>query len=205
MAAPRRGRPRNEEARRRIAEAGCALFVREGYVGTTIGDIAAEAQVSVQTIYAAYVSKVGVLKAAHDVAIGGVDERPLLDREWARELDRWDSAESAWAAALEQVARATEQVAPIYAVIQRGSADPEVALLLAELHEQRYRFSRTLADRLVGMAGVRADADPQRVGDVLYSCVSVSSYIPFVIECGWTVEQWKCWAAEIGAGELFTR
>ena len=203
MAARRRGRPRNDEARRRIAEAGCDLFVRDGYVGTTIGDIAAEAQVSVQTIYAAYSAKVGVLKAAHDVAIGGADERPLLDREWVRELEGWDSVESAWAAMVEQVARATEQVAPIYAVIQRGSADPEVALLLDELHEQRYRFSRSLADRLVGMADVRSDADAQRVGEVLYSCLSVASYIPFVIECGWTVEDWKRWVFEIGATELF--
>lgn len=203
MAERRRGRPRNDEARHRIAEAGCSLFVRDGYVGTTIGDIAAEAQVSVQTIYAAYSSKVGVLKAAHDVAIGGADERPLLDREWVQELEGRESVESAWAAMLEQVARATEQLAPIYAVIQCGSADPEVAVLLDELHEQRYRFSRSLADRLVGMAGVRGDADAQRVGEVLYSCLSVASYLPFVVECGWAVEDWKRWVFEIGAAELF--
>lgn len=203
MSAPRRGRPRNEQARHRIAEAGCALFVRDGYVATTIGGIAAEAEVSVQTIYSAYTSKVGVLKAAHDFAIGGDDERPLLDREWARGLDRMATVEEGWRIIVERVARVTARVAPIYFVIQHASSDPDVALLLDELQQQRHRFSRSLADRLLNLPGVRRAANPQRISDVLYSCASIASYGPLVIECGWTPEEWQCWVFDVGARELF--
>ena len=199
----RRGRPRSEEARQRIAEAGCALFVRDGYVATTIGDIAAEAKVSVQTIYSAYASKVGVLKAAHDFAIGGDDGRPLLDREWAQQLEPPITVEEGWKITVEHVAQATRQVSSIYFVIQYASSDPDVALLLDELHQQRHRFSRSLTDRLLNLPGARPDANPQRTADVLYACASIGSYGPLVTECGWTFEEWQGWAFDIGARELF--
>lgn len=199
----RRGRPRDEVGRQRIAQAGQKLFVQHGYVATTVGDVATEAQVSVQTIYSAYHSKVGVLKAAHDVAIGGDEVRPLLERDWAQQLSQMAAVQEAWTTVVEQVALVTAQVAPIYAVIQRASADPDVALLLEELHEQRHEFSRVLARRLLSLPGVRSDADPRRFSDVLYSCVSIASYMPLVLECGWSVEEWKKWVLDIGARELF--
>ena len=61
-----KGRPRDEAARERIVRAATELFVRDGYVATTIGAIAEQAQVAVKTIYAAYGNKLGVLSAAHD-------------------------------------------------------------------------------------------------------------------------------------------
>lgn len=197
-----RGRPRDEQARQRIAEAACALFVREGYVATTIAGIARQAKVSPQTIYSAYTSKVGVLKAAHDFAIGGGDARPLLDREWAQSIEQMPTLDEAWRLTAGRVAEATEKVASIYFVVQSASADPDVALLLEELHEQRYRFSRTLADRLLTLPGVRPGAQRQRVADLLYACASIASYGPLVVECGWTRDEWQSWFFELGAREL---
>lgn len=197
-----RGRPRDEQARRRIAAAACALFVNEGYVATTITNIASQADVSVQTIYSAYTSKVGVLKAAHDFAIGGGDVRPLLDREWARNIEQMSSVEEAWRMASSHVAEATEKVSSIYFVIQSAAADPDVALLLKELHEQRSRFSLTLAERLLKLPGARAEAHPQRVADLLYACASVASFGPLVIECGWSLDEWRTWFFTLGSREL---
>lgn len=201
-ATSRRGRPRNEEARRRIAHAGQKLFEKHGYVATTMNGVAAEAQVSAQTIYSACRSKVGVLKAAHDVAIGGDDVRPLLERDWAQ-LSRSASIEEAWEAVVEHVARSTAQVAPIYVVIQFASADPDVALLRKELHEQRYEYSRILTERLLSLPGARSDADPRRLTDLLYSCASVASYVPLVLECRWSLDEWKNWLFGLGSRELF--
>ena len=194
-----RGRPRDTQARQRIAEAACALFVNEGYVATTIADIAAQANVSVQTIYSAYTSKVGVLKAAHDYAIGGGDVRPLLDREWAQSIEEMPSIEDAWRIVADQVAEATEMVSSIYFVIQSAAADPQVALLLEDLHEQRHQFSWALADRLLKLPGVRPEARQQRVADLLYACASVASFGPLVIECGWTFDEWRTWFVDLGS------
>lgn len=155
-----------------------------------------------QTIYSAYTSKVGVLKAAHDFAIGGGDVRPLLDREWARNIEQMSSVEEAWRMASSHVAEATEKVSSIYFVIQSAAADPDVALLLKELHEQRSRFSLTLAERLLKLPGARAEAHPQRVADLLYACASVASFGPLVIECGWSLDEWRTWFFTLGSREL---
>lgn len=203
MPAKRRGRPRNEAARSRIVQAATALFLQDGYMATTVGDIADEAGVALQTIYSAYASKVGVLAAAHDAAIAGDEPTPLLDREWAQRLPEQATVEEAWAETVRHVARATEQVAPIYAVIESAAADPDVADLLTTLRAQRYRFSSVLAERLLPLPGGDPGADPRRVADVLYATLSVASYIPLVTERGWTTEQWREWAHDTGARELF--
>ena len=52
--------------RRRIADAARLLFVRDGYGATTLQAIADEAGVAVQTVYAVYRSKPGILRELRD-------------------------------------------------------------------------------------------------------------------------------------------
>lgn len=64
--APQRLTLRAERAavtRRRIAGAARVLFSRQGYGATTLTAIATEAGVAVQTVYAVYGSKAGILRA----------------------------------------------------------------------------------------------------------------------------------------------
>src|SRR3954471_18080853 len=78
---------RSRATRARIVAAATRLFVRDGYLTTTMAAIAAEAEVAVQSLYLGFGSKLGILSAALDVAIAGDDEPvPLLQRGWAREL-----------------------------------------------------------------------------------------------------------------------
>jgi AcrR family transcriptional regulator len=62
---PRR-REQAEETRRRLLTASRRLFVQQGYAGATIESIAAAAGVAVQTVYAAFGSKQGILLALLD-------------------------------------------------------------------------------------------------------------------------------------------
>lgn len=55
--------------RRRITEAARLLFFRDGYAATTLADVATEAGVAVQTIYAVFGSKAGILRTLRDLAI----------------------------------------------------------------------------------------------------------------------------------------
>lgn len=52
---------RAEVTRERIAQAARQLFARQGYGATTLQDVADEAGVAVQTVYAVYRSKAGIL------------------------------------------------------------------------------------------------------------------------------------------------
>src|SRR5690349_16239669 len=84
---PYRSARRVEQARRtrqRLLAAATTTFLTRGYAGTTMRAIAAAAGVSVPTVEQQFGTKVGLLKAAIDVAIAGDDDEvPVLDRVWA--------------------------------------------------------------------------------------------------------------------------
>lgn len=194
---------RGAATRKRIIAAATELFCRDGYLTTTMGDIAAQAGVAVQTLYLAYGSKVGILAAAHDIAIVG-DEQPvpLLERDWVQQLPDADSVTAGWDQTLEQLAPSTQRVAPIYTAIAGAAADPDVAELLATLREQRHRSSHTLAQLLLALPGANPAADPERVGDVLYATLTAETYTLLVTERSWPAARWRDWVHETVAREL---
>jgi TetR/AcrR family transcriptional regulator, mexJK operon transcriptional repressor len=62
---PRRpGRPKSQAKRARIAECGRELFLRNGYSGTTLADVAAAAGVARQTVYSHFPEKEALFEAA---------------------------------------------------------------------------------------------------------------------------------------------
>ena len=189
----RRGRPRNDEARAQVVRTATELFIRRGYVATTLTDIAAGAGVAVQTIYSTYSSKVGVLAAAHDVALAGDDEPiPLADRAWFGQLAASATARDAWHAALAEMHLRTARVAPLYRVMLAAEADADVAALMDTLRSQRNTFSHLLVDQILSRPGAE-HADRERLAAVIYAVESVETYTLFVTEAGWTLQQWRDW------------
>lgn len=61
---PARGRPKSEEKNRQIMDAAVALFMRQGYDGVSMDQIADEAGVSKQTVYSHFGSKEDLFQQA---------------------------------------------------------------------------------------------------------------------------------------------
>ena len=69
-----------------ILEAAHRLFERHGYGTTTMAAIAAEAGVALKTVYLAFETKSGVLRALWNLRLrAGLDEVPIAQQEWYRE------------------------------------------------------------------------------------------------------------------------
>ena len=100
-------RAQAETTRAAVLDAAAALFVREGYLRTTMKAIAGEAGTSVETVYAQG-SKAALLLACVDRALAGDDDDvPLTDRaEFTAAL-----AQPSAAAAIEAFVRALAHVA----------------------------------------------------------------------------------------------
>src|SRR5262249_2136762 len=83
-----RRRAHAEQNRAAILTAARQRFLADGYASTTMGAIASDAGVSVETIYKAFGNKAGLLRALVYVAVGGDDEpipkrdREVVDRMW---------------------------------------------------------------------------------------------------------------------------
>jgi AcrR family transcriptional regulator len=74
---------RAAETRRRIEEAARRRFAERGYAASTLREVAVEAGVAVQTVYAAFGSKSAILRA---LRLRVVDD-PEADEAWSRALD----------------------------------------------------------------------------------------------------------------------
>ncbi len=210
MAAVSRLRNREAQAersrltRRRIVDAACRLFVRDGYLQTTMADIAREAGVAVQTLYLSFGSKGAVLAAAIDVTIAG-DDAPtaVIERDWHERI----RAEPDGRRALDIfVATATDVITrfyPLYAAVRAAAADPEPGHLLAQKKDERFSTFSVVAEELSEKAGYREDLPARRAAEILYAQLSEETYGLLVVEHGWAVEEWSDWAARHVASELF--
>src|SRR5215210_8029754 len=95
MAEGVKSRPYNSPRRREqaaatrgeILQAAQRLFERQGYAATTMAAIASEARVALKTVYVAFETKSGVLRALWNLRLRGErDELPVAQQEWYLEV-----------------------------------------------------------------------------------------------------------------------
>src|SRR5215210_7325373 len=95
MAEGVKSRPYNSPRRREqaaatrgeILQAAQRLFERQGYAATTMAAIAAEAGVALKTVYVAFETKSGVLRALWNLLLrGDRDDVPVAQQQWYREV-----------------------------------------------------------------------------------------------------------------------
>lgn len=76
--------PRAQATEARIVAGASELFVRDGYHGTTMSDVARVAAVSDRTVYVRFATKAQLLKRCIDVAVvGDTKKLDLSQRDWA--------------------------------------------------------------------------------------------------------------------------
>ena len=198
---------KSEQARAtklKIVRAATELFVRDGFLTTTMAAIAREAGVAVQTLYLSFGSKTAILQAAFDVALKGDDEPDvLMDRDWFRHvLTNEDGA-----AALRLFCAASREVmgrsAPLFDVMRAASADPEVAEVLTHNRALRLNSFRTVMEALASRNGFSAELTVEDALTVIYTVISEDGYLLMVTERGWSASRWQAWCAETCISQLF--
>jgi AcrR family transcriptional regulator len=135
---------RQEQAaatRSRILDAAWRRFASAGYARTTIKEIAAEADVAVDTVYATFGTKARVLTALIDARLNpGNDQVNVMERPEAQAVrDETDPRRQIHRFAGD-IAAISARVRPVYEMLRTASAvEPEMAAVLAEM--DRYRLA----------------------------------------------------------------
>ena len=141
----RRARARHTQAA--IVDAARQLFLRDGFHATTVGAIAAAAQVSEETIYKGFGTKAGLVRAIRERALAGGGAVHAEQRSDAlqRERDPRRIIEG-WGQLTIEVA---PRVMPILRLVADGAArDPEMAGLRDQLDAARLQRMRRNARAL---------------------------------------------------------
>src|SRR3954467_8155158 len=131
-----RRRAQAEATRREILEAAERLFSQQGYAATTIAAIAAEASVVPKTVYLAFETKAGLLRALWNLRLrGDAAEIPVGERGCFRE----GLAEPDPARALRLNARNSRTVKDRFGVLGKivsgaASVDADVSAMLDRIN-----------------------------------------------------------------------
>ncbi|GAC1658707.1 MAG: TetR/AcrR family transcriptional regulator [Candidatus Dormibacteraceae bacterium] len=174
-----------ESTRRAILEAARGLFAKTGYQATTIESIAALAEVSVPTVYAAFKSKHGILVTLVATSVGDPKIRRLA-AEAELELDperRLRKAAHVMRLALESEAALTD------VLWQSGSGNPELLAAWRQSHGNRHARLSTVLKPILG----RRD---RTFVDTVWALGSPEIYRLLVTERGWSPRKFERWLAD---------
>lgn len=195
---------RSRQTRSRIATAATALFLRDGFLQTTMSAIAKEAGVAYQTLYISFGSKVALLAAAFDIAVAGDDEPiPVLNRGWHQILREEPDGPRALRVFIDVARQIIERVHPLYAAMVAASADPEVADELIRIKALRYHTITVAMHDIAQKEGFNSLLSIQRASQIVYAAVSEETYGLLVAEHHWNADDWTDWAARATTTELF--
>jgi AcrR family transcriptional regulator len=195
--APRR-RAAAEQTRWQIVEAARRLFLERGYVATSMAAIAATAEVSHETVYAAFGPKPALFRYLIEIALSGIEAPvPALERASTREMQ----AEPDPSHRLEMFARVIrliqERLAPLFDVLREGArTDSDLKAYLDELSERHAGHMRAFAANLAAVGGLRDNLSIETAGDVIWIMTSVEFFLLCVQERGWTPDFFEQWLAD---------
>jgi AcrR family transcriptional regulator len=196
-----RSAARQEQARatrRRILTAAAALFSRQGYADTTVAQVAEQAGVSVDTLYASVGRKPQILLAVHDMALGSADEPiPALQRDYVAAVRRAEGARAKIQLYAEALGRILPDAVPLSDALRIAAiGDPECRAVWDALNERRAANMLLLAADLRATGEIRADLSDGDVAHLVWSMNSPEYYL-LVTGRGHTPEQYAALVADV--------
>lgn len=198
---------RARATRRRIVAAAEAEFLRHGYSATSIAQVAAAADVSADTIYKGFGSKIGLLKAVLDVAVGGDDEPvAVLERPGPQHLRDEPDVREQLALLARGVAGRLERIRPIDDILRSAAAvDPEAAALRSDVQDrQRYDAMKTIASWLGPADALRAERARGERADTLWALTSPELHELLRTRRRWSAARYEVWLASMLTSALLT-
>ncbi|MEA2826095.1 MAG: hypothetical protein QOG43_534 [Actinomycetota bacterium] len=195
------GRRRQEQARatrRVVLDAARRLFLERGYAATTVAAIAADADVSVETVYKAFGNKPGLAKAVFDVAIVGDDEAvPMLQRERVQRMREEPEPRRRFAMYGDHLTESAPRSVPVQLLIREAAAsDAGAAALWQQLVEERLTGMTVFAQELQAGGHLRPGVSVEEARDVLWTYNSAEVYELLVLGRGWSPERYGQWVAK---------
>ncbi len=200
---------REEQARgtrRDVIEAASRLFVENGYVSTSIEEIAAEAGVSRATVFSVG-GKPALLKLAQDVAIVGDDEPiPLVERPRSRQMLAEPDAARFLQGYAELCTEMGGRVAGIHEAIRAAAhADEEIRALWERISAERRGGAARVAAEVKKRHALRRGLSVSDAADLVAVYNDPGLYLQLVLQRGWTPDRFRRWLVETMSTQLLER
>ena len=195
-----------QAAERRLALAVAArdLFVERGYPATTMDAVAARANVSLKTVYNAYASKSGLLRAVWDLSLkGDLDDAPVAERPWYAALMSEPDPHRQLAMTAESSRVVKTRIGPMLKVIRdAASVDDDLAALWELIQTDFWANQRAIIESLASKGALRSGLDIERATDLLWMLNHPDVWLLLVDRRGWSPTEWETWFADACRDQL---
>lgn len=192
---PYRSTARNIQAaqtRGRILASAKNLFESEGFECVTIEKIAQAANVSIPTIYSLFQSKRGVLRALMDEAL------PSRQFEALVEMSKQENSPKARLTFSAKIARQMYDAEKAQMDVFRGATvlAPEFKDLEKEREMRRYNRQEVTIKAMAKEKSLVKGLSVAKARDILWALTGRDMYRMFVVEQGWTSQEYEKWLAQ---------
>jgi AcrR family transcriptional regulator len=191
---------RQEQARQtraRILDSAQRLFAERGYAASTMDAVAAAAGVAVDTVYAGFGTKRGLLSALMDVRLGGDDEPiALLDRSGPQAVRSEPNQRRQLEAFAKDISSIIERARPVDDIMRGAAAvDPEIAALRSRLQDQRFQNLLKFVSCVTANGPLRGGMDEEAAAGIVWTLTSPETHRLLRVDRGWTMERYTEWLA----------
>jgi AcrR family transcriptional regulator len=215
MAEPVNPKRRYESPRRReqaaatrmhILEAAQRLFEEQGYAATTMAAVAAEAGVALKTVYLAFETKSGLVRALWDVLLRGSRDSPVATQPWYREVIEERDPERRLRLNARNSRMVKTRIGGLLQVLRSAAPlDADVAALWDLIETDFYDNQRVIVQELDATRSLRPGLDVDRATDILWTLNHPDVWQLLVVTRGWTPEQYEQWFGDTACAQLLGR
>ena len=181
------------QTRNRILAAARTLFESDGFVNITIEKLAKAAEVSGPTVYALFQSKHGVLRALMDDALPSVQFEALVEQVRLEKSAQKRLLISA------KIARQIYDAEKAQMAIFQGASvlSPEFKELEQEKEKRRYERQEETIQTMAKENSLADGLSVSKARDILWALTGRDMYRMFVVERGWSSDEYETWLGQL--------
>jgi len=201
---------RREQAaatRRQILETAQRLFEQHGYLSTSVAAIAEDAGVSLKTVYLAFETKSGLLRALWQfVLVGEDDDAPVAQRNWYRDvLDEPDAQRQLQLNARNSRAVKLRAAALMRVIRDAAPTDADLDALWSTIQTEFHANQGVIVKSIHDRGALRSDLGVKRATDILWTLNHPDVWQLLVGERRWSPKQYEQWLADTSCEQLLRR
>jgi AcrR family transcriptional regulator len=179
------------QTRSRILSSAKELFQLKGFEGTTIGEVAEAAEVSIPTVYSLFKSKKGILLALMDEVLPPATFEKLVEQV---KQEKNATIRLQIAAKMARLMYDAEQKQ--LGFLRGASAiAPEFLELEKEQEERRYQRQEETFSTMIKKGVLAKGVTFLQARDILWAFTGRDMYRLFVVSRGWSSDEYEKWLA----------
>ncbi len=177
--------------RNRILDAARRLLPNGSYTRVTIEDVALEAGVAHQTVYAIFGTKLGLAQAMVDAGWPHIENALKL-----MDVARTSSEPEVWIRTLAALHRRIFEPCADLDRFIRESGDPDLLVRSRQNEQRRLERVREMAVILERSGRLRPSISVDEAVTVAWSMFGPDYYVQLVLERGWTPDRYEEWVSD---------